>query len=69
VCSNVLVYLITWLVLHVTAENDAQICPQDAEKFQVSYTVLQISSNIKCVLAVPGKNSSCDSTAYSVDWH
>ena len=64
-----MVYLITWLVLHVTVENDAQICPKDAGKFQVSYTVLEISSNIKCVLVVAGKNTFYDSTAYSVDWH
>jgi hypothetical protein len=37
VCSNVLVYLVTWLVLHVTGENDAQIGPGDEGKFQVNY--------------------------------
>ncbi|XP_021931494.1 major facilitator superfamily domain-containing protein 12-like isoform X2 [Zootermopsis nevadensis] len=34
VCSNVLVYLITWLVLHIGSENDAQIGPGDIGKFQ-----------------------------------
>jgi hypothetical protein len=37
VCSNVLVYLVTWLVLHVSGEKDAQIGPGDEEKFQVNY--------------------------------
>lgn len=34
VCSNVFVYLVTWLVLHVTGENNAQIGPGDEGKFQ-----------------------------------
>nr|CAD7459697.1 unnamed protein product [Timema tahoe] len=35
VCSNVLVYLITWGVLHVTSDvQDAQIGPKDAYKFK-----------------------------------
>jgi hypothetical protein len=43
VCSNILVYLITWLVLHITSENDAQICPGDAGKFQVRYRIPQLT--------------------------
>jgi hypothetical protein len=46
VCSNVFVYLVTWLVLHVTSENDSQIGPGDAGKFQVSYRILQV--RMKC---------------------
>nr|CAD7448811.1 unnamed protein product [Timema bartmani] len=35
VCSNVLVYLVTWGVLHVTSDvQDAQIGPKDAYKFK-----------------------------------
>ncbi|XP_067003209.2 major facilitator superfamily domain-containing protein 12 [Anabrus simplex] len=34
VISNVLVYVITWAVLHVTTESDAQVGPDDVKKFQ-----------------------------------
>ncbi|XP_069674356.1 major facilitator superfamily domain-containing protein 12-like isoform X2 [Periplaneta americana] len=34
VCSNVLVYLVTWLVLHVTNDDNTQIGPEDKQKFR-----------------------------------
>lgn len=35
VLSNILVYCVTWSVLHITSENpDEQIGPKDADKFQ-----------------------------------
>jgi hypothetical protein len=52
VCSNILVYLITWLVLHITSESDAQIGPGDAGKFQVSSRVSQVTKNGKCVMMI-----------------
>lgn len=39
--SNILVYVITWAVLHITNKNEEdQIGPADRYKFQVSFNVL-----------------------------
>jgi hypothetical protein len=63
------VYLVTWFVLHVTGEKDAQIGPGDEGKFQVNYIVSLIGMKCEAVAVIPYNSSSCTSTAYSVDWH
>lgn len=38
VCSNVIVYIVTWLILKTRTLNDKNIGPGDAYRFRVSHT-------------------------------
>lgn len=38
VCSNVIVYIVTWLILRTRSQNDTNIGPNDAYRFRVGHT-------------------------------
>nr|CAD7399560.1 unnamed protein product [Timema poppensis] len=67
VCSNVLVYLVTWGVLHVTSDvQDAQIGPKDAYKFKhIVWIGLSLGAVTSVVFHLFVKEAPLDDGAHS----
>jgi Na+/melibiose symporter-like transporter len=40
ICSNVVVYIVTWAILHIHSNGENKIGPEDWPKFRVSFNVL-----------------------------